>query len=69
MAIRYITEYYNDSEDQRHREIYAGLYAIMKTRRWNTYRYDDVEDMAAEKAIACQEFLNKNSETLRLRQN
>ena len=69
MAIESRASYYSDNEDQKYREIYAELYAIMKTYRWDIYHYDDVEDMTAQKVIDCQRFLDENAETLRPRQN
>lgn len=69
MTTKYYIEYYDGDKDEIYREIYAELYAIMKTYRWDQYHYDDVEDMIAQKAIACQRFLDENAETLRPRQN
>ncbi len=56
-------------EELEYRQTYADLYAIMKTYRWDIYHYDDVEDMVAEGAITCWDFLDRRADTLRPRQN
>ena len=44
-------------EFSRYFEIYAELYAIMKTHKWDIYHYNDVEDMTTQHLAICEDYL------------